>query len=111
MWGELDGLSIVTAVTEIYSNARWQNDFDVVWDLTKATALHFEWKDYEEWLELDKDLGDHVGNGRCMILVGSDLHEAILKSYAQLARNSSRKVVVFRRREDLEKALREKQGN
>jgi hypothetical protein len=108
MYDNIDGPSVVTAMTEIYADPRWEHDFDIVWDLTNVKELHFEWEDYEEWLDLHKDLADHVANGRCLILVSSPLHEAILKTYGQLARRSPRPVSVFRARDELERALAQK---
>jgi hypothetical protein len=112
MHGEVTGASVVRAMTEVYSDERWQHDFDVIWDLSSATELLFDWKDYEEWLGLHQDLAEHVGKGNYVVLVSTDSHEAIIKTYAQFARTSPRRrVFVFRSRDDAEKTLELRQNS
>jgi hypothetical protein len=105
MSGVVDGARVVSAITNVFSDERWQHHFDIVWDLSHASELLFEWSDYENWLEFHKEAGSQVVNGKCLILVSSDLHETILNVYAQLARKSPRPVFIFRAHHELETAL------
>ena len=92
-------------MTAIYSDERWHKDTDVVWDLTEVTEMHFDWSDFQDWIETDKHLKDVVGCGRDLILVATQLHEAAIRPYTQLARSSPREAIVCRTPFEVEQAL------
>jgi hypothetical protein len=107
MWGRISGEDVFRAMAVIYSHEQWAKNFDVCWDLTAAEELLFEWSDYQQWIDLDSMTQDVVGHGRDLILVNTDIHEAVVKSYAVLANRSPRKAFVFRSASALQLALKD----
>lgn len=106
MSGSVTGEDVFRAMAATYAHELWAKDFDVVWDLTSVRHLLFEWQDYHQWIDLDTFSQEHVGNGRDLLLVGNELHEAVAKSYAVLAKKSGRKAEVFRTQSALQAALK-----